>query len=264
MSVRATVRSFALPLGVMSGLFAMVQVFVSVYAARASGPALRSLHEIFGGVSLGSYLDGSAPGISSNPLPLLGDVLGTMFVTYTAAFVTGCITLGFCWYAGRQVAFVLGRHTAGGRTGFQVMLISSLIWVAVSVIAILVVGADGTLTGVFTSAFVAGSVGTELVGLLVQQALLILFGFGIGALFGKFGEWSAQTVPQRPSAPMQFMAPYPPYPYPGPGAPMPVPPAAPNWMPYPPPPSYYYPYPGTQQPPQEPGAPLAPESPNKA
>ena len=85
MSVRATVRSFALPLGVMSGLFALVQVFVSVYAARASGPALRSLHEIFGGVSLLDYLNGSAAGISSNPLPLLGDVLGTMFITYTAA-----------------------------------------------------------------------------------------------------------------------------------------------------------------------------------
>lgn len=260
MSVRATVRSFALPLGVMSGLFALVQVFVSVYAARASGPALRSLHEIFGGVSLLDYLNGSAAGISSNPLPLLGDVLGTMFITYTAAFVTGCICLGFCWYGGRQVAFVLGRHTAGGRTGFQVMLVSSLIWIVVSIGATLVVGADGTITGVFTSAFVAGSVGTELAGLLVQQALLVLFGFGIGALFGKFGEWSARTAPQRPSAPTQFVAPYPPYPGPG----MPMPPVAPNWLPYPPPPSYYYPYPGAQQPPHEPGAPLAPESPNNA
>ncbi len=257
MSVRATVRSFALPMGILSGLFAIVQVFVSVYAARASGPSLRSLHEIFGGMSLVQIFDGTAPGIISNPLPLFGDLAGTMFITYTAAFVTGCICLGFCWYAGRQTAFVLGKHTAGGRTGFQVMLISSLIWIVASIGAVFVVGADGTVTGIFTSAFVGGDVPTELIGLLSQEALAVLFGFGIGALFGKFGEWSARRVPERPIAPTPYMLPYPPYPG--------MPPAAPNWMPYPPPPNYYYPYPGPQNPASERTTPPppAPESTDK-
>jgi hypothetical protein len=253
MSVRATVRSFALPLGILSGLFALVQVFVSVFAARASGPALRSLHEIFGGVSLVQILDGTAPGIISNPLPLVGDLAGTMFITYTAAFVTGCICLGFCWYAGRQTAFVLGHHTAGGRAGFQVMLVSSVIWIAASIGAVLVAGADGTVTGIFTSAFVGGSAATQLIGLLLQELIAVLFGFGIGALAGKLGEWSAQTVPVRPLAPPAYMLmPAPPY--------LGMAPATPNWQPYPPPPSYYHV--GPQNPTGERTTPSAPDSTN--
>ncbi|HEV8192333.1 MAG TPA: hypothetical protein VGP82_12770 [Ktedonobacterales bacterium] len=253
MSVRATVRSFALPLGILSGLFAMVQVFVSVSAARAGGPALRSLHQIFGGVSLVQILDGTAPGIISNPLPLFGDLAGVMFITYTAAFVTGCICLGFCWYAGRQTAFVLGHHTAGGRVGFQVMLISSAIWIAASIGATLVAGADGTITGIFTSAFAGGDVTTEVIALLMQEAVAVVFGFGVGALAGKLGEWSARTAPRQTIAPPAYMMmPYPPYPG--------VQPATPNWQTYPPPPSYYHP--GPQNLASEHGAPSTPEGTN--
>ena len=73
-----TARSFGVPLGILAGLFALVQVFVSVFAAQANGPALRSLQQILNGAL-------------SNPLPLVGDLAGVVFITYTASVVTGLI-----------------------------------------------------------------------------------------------------------------------------------------------------------------------------
>ena len=251
MSEGKTARGFGLPLGILAGIFALVQVFVSVFAAQASGPALRSLQHILIG------LDGNGGGIS-NPLPLVGDLAGVVFITYTASVVTGIICLCLCWYAGRQTAFVLGRHAAGGRAGLLVMLVSSTIWIAASVAATLVTGADGTLSGIFTSAFAGGDRTTELVALLIQEVIAVLFGLGVASFAGKMGEWSAQTVPTRPLAPPVYMPmPYPPY------AGMQAPP--PGWQPYPPPPSYYYPAPQrpTQQNPSgEQPTPPAPERAN--
>ena len=139
---------------------------------------------------------------------------------------------------------MLGRHAAGGRAGLLVMLISSTIWIAASIATTLLVRADGTLSGVFTSAFAGGDLTTELVALLIQEVIAALFGLGVGALAGKIGEASARTQPQRAAAspPPFAIMPYPPYP----GMQTQAPP--PNWMPYPPPPSYYHPYPGPQHP----------------
>jgi hypothetical protein len=221
MSEGKTARSFGLPLGLLAGLFALVQIFVSVFAALASGPALRSLQQIFSGINGGPV---------SNPLPLVGDLAGVVFITYLASVVTGVICLCLCWYAGRQTAYVLGRHAAGARAGMLVMLISSAIWIVTSVAATLVVRADGTLSGIFTSAFAGGNLTTELILLLIQEVLAALFGLGLAALAGALGAASAPVVAPPPVAPPTFM-PYPPF------AGMAPPP--PNWLPYPPPPSYF-------------------------
>jgi hypothetical protein len=223
MSERATAWRYALPLGVLGGLFALVQVLVSVLAALANSTALRTMHQILVGFQQGS---------PSDPTVLAGDLTRMVLVTYTASLVTGFICLGFCWYAGRLTAFVLGWHAAGALAGFLVMLISSTSWIAASVAATLIARADGTLSGVFTSAFAGGDLTVELIALLAQELLAVLVGFGLAAIAGKLGEVSAPISPPRPApqaAPPRDAAP--------PG----VLPAAPAWPAYPPPPSYFSP-----------------------
>lgn len=261
MNNRPAVQSFGWNLGILSGVFAALQVLISAATARANISSISSMRWAL------SRLDSGG----GNPYPLIGSLGSVVLVTYAAMVVTGAISLGLCWYAGRLTAYVQGRRVGGAGAGFRVALLSGTIWIGFSIIISLLLHADGTVTGVLASTPDGSALGVQLSGLLIQELVLGAIGLGLGAWAGYIGSGSA-PLPDEPSmlaaqAGPQFAVygaypgypaypAYPAYPpvggYPGyPGYPIAAPPAsypspaAPQAPmgnvppPYPPPPDYY-------------------------
>lgn len=271
MNNRPAALSFGWNLGIISGLFAALQVLISASSARASLAAIESMRWALARVTTGG----------GNPVPLIGSLAPVVLVTYGSMIVTGAICLALCWYAGRLTAYVNGNRGGAG-AGFQVALLSGLIWIAFAIIISVLLHADGTITGVLASTRDGSSLGFQLSGLLTQQIIFAAIGLGLGAWAGALGSRSA-PLPVPSSAIAPAFAPhvaygmYPLYPpavagYPAYGGyPLPTssyqqlpPPAPMGSVPpsYPPPPNYYRsadvaPAPATA--PQEPPAPRAPE-----
>jgi hypothetical protein len=238
----ATARRYGRLFGSLSGLFAALQVMVSASAAKENASTIAGLEHAASGL---------ASGIPISPFNLLADLVPVLLITYLSAAVAGMIMLGFAWFAGRTTAMALGRHAAGGTTGLWVALWSGAIWLTVSLVVTLVVHADGTLSGIFTSSPGTSMLGAEVILLLIQNGLAALIGVGLGALAGYIGARSAR-VPERfaPFKPFHDGQGIPPY-----GGqwmpPLPSPPPAPGfagappWFPtsappvYPPPPEFY-------------------------
>lgn len=265
MNNRPEARSYGWNLGILSGLFAALQVLISASAARANIFSIESMRWALSRLQTGG----------GNPLPLLRPLGAVVLVSYGAMVVTGVASLCLSWYAGRLTAYVHGRRTGGAGAGFRVALLSGLIWMAFTVIISLVLHSDGTITGVVASTPDGSAFAPQLIGVLIQELILAAIGLGLGAWAGYIGSGSAPLakMPATPSMPQpavygyQPMYPvypmYPMYPmygaypgsqghsgyplpqpqaqgYPYPSHPAPyAPPASAAPPSYPPPPDYY-------------------------
>ena len=289
MNNRPESQSIGWNLGILSGLFAALQVLISASAARANIATIESMRWALSRADSGG----------GNPLPLIGPLVQVALIAYGAMIVTGAISLGLCWYAGRLTAYVNGRRTGGAGAGFRVALLSGIIWIVFGIIISLLMRADGTITGVVTSTHDGSALPLQLGGLLIQQLVFGAIGLGLGAWAGHIGASGAPLPTEATAAVPAFALPaaygmYPVYPpvathpaYPIYGAyPIAAPPYAgyapyappqytppPGSMPppqYPPPPDYYrastttpMPAPAPQEPRQEPGQTVV-ESPSTA
>lgn len=248
-------RSIGWNLGIVSGLFAALQVLISASAARANIATIESMRWSLARLESGG----------GNPLPLVGLLVPVALITYGAMIVTGAVCLVLCWYAGRLTAYVNGRRGGGAGAGFRVALLSGLIWMAFSIIISLLMHADGTITGVVASTHDGSALPAQLAGLLIQQLILGAIGLGLGAWAGAIGSNRAPLSETPPTAAPAYVLPaaygmypaYPPmagyrtdggYPFsPSPyQAPVPYAPPQPFQQPtgatppsYPPPPDYY-------------------------
>ncbi len=178
MREHATAQHYGRLLGLLSGLFALLQVLVSVSSVKANALTVAGLQYAF---------DNTAAGTPTNPLNLLADLVPVLLTTYLAAAIAGAVMMGFAWYAGRLTALTIGRRSFGGVAGFWVALWSGAIWLGLSVVVTLITHADGTLTGILTSSPGTSRLGVELILLLLQNGLAALCGLGLGALAGFVG-----------------------------------------------------------------------------
>ena len=238
MREHAAARHYGRLLGLLSGLFALLQVLVSVSSAKANALTMAGVQQAF---------DNTAAGTPTNPLNLLADLVPVLLITYLATVITGAVMMGFAWYAGRLTALTIGRRSFGGAAGFWVALWSGALWLGLSLVATLITHADGTLTGVLTSSPGTSRLAIELILLLVQNGVAALCGLGLGALAGYIGAkgapvaaYTAWRMPPPPGyrypLPQGSQGPYAPQgPAPGPGA---YPPGQPGQVgPWPAPPS---------------------------
>ncbi len=227
MNNRPAAQSIGWNLGILSGVFAALQVLISAATARANIATIESMRWSLARLSTGG----------GNPLPLLGSLAGVVVVTYAAMIVTGAISLGLSWYAGRLTAYVRGRREGGAGAGFRVALLSGSIWIVFSIIISLLLHADGTITGVIASTSDGSGLAGQLAGLLIQEIILAAIGLGLGAWAGHLGAGSASIEPESDALPAFAVTPasgpvypaypaYPAYPiYPG-GYPIAAPPPA--------------------------------------
>ncbi len=207
MSNRREARSIGWNLGIVSGLFAALQVLISASAARANIATIESMRWALARLESGG----------GNPIPLLGLLVPVALITYGAMIVTGAVCLVLCWYAGRLTAYVNGRRGGGAGAGFRVALLSGGIWIAFSIVISLLLHADGTITGVVASTHDGSALPAQLAGLLIQQLIFGAIGLGLGAWAGAIGSNSAPLPETPPVAAPAYVLPaaygmYPAYP----------------------------------------------------
>ena len=248
MSERNAPREYGLRIGLVSGLFAIGQVWLSVAAARGSEAQLRAIQQAFGILASGGIAD---PTILYQPL------LPMLAITYLSMLAIGLLTLWFAAQAGKLAAVAQGRHGGGGSAGMWVWLVSTLIWLAASVVATVLTNSDGTISGVFTGTFSQAYLPQELFFLLMQEMLAALVSLGFCAMVGAQGARNAlllapESAPSALPVSVGFAPPggylYGPQPMPGypPYPPYPAQRPYPGYPGYPPYPGYpgYPPYPG--------------------
>src|SRR5512146_3051826 len=141
MNNRRAAQSFGWNLGILSGVFAVLQVLISAFTARANMASIESMRWALSRLETGG----------GNPIPLLGSLGAVVFVTYLSIVVTGAISLILSWHAGRITAYARGRRAGGAGAGFRVALLSGGIWIVFSVLISLLMHGDGTITGVVAS-----------------------------------------------------------------------------------------------------------------
>jgi hypothetical protein len=200
MSEGAIARYYGRNLGMIAGLFAFLQVLVSISSARANILLMRATQGVFTNVFINN--------IVQSPLNLLADLAPMLVATYAAMVISGVIMLGFAFRAGRITAQEVGRHT-GASAGFWVALVSGTIWLVVSLVGAIILRADGTISGILTSG-ANDRLLPQVVWLLVQELPLALLGLGFGALVGLIGAHTAKITPAPRFAPAY--APFQPYP----------------------------------------------------
>jgi hypothetical protein len=185
MDQRSAARRYGWFLGALAGVFAALQVLISTSAALAdAGNLLGAQH----GLS-----DGTA-----DPQFLFGPLMPPVVATYLAMLLAGAIMLYLARQAGWLAAYVSGRREAGMSAGGLVALISGGIWVALSILVVFRVHADGTITGLFTSNPTGPLQPLELPGLLVQELAAVLIGWGLGSMMGQSGAANAPLSPASP------------------------------------------------------------------
>lgn len=237
-------RIYGLRVGLISGLFGIGQVALSVAAAHGSEAAVRSMQSAAAVLSSGGIAD---------PTLLITPLLPMLVTTYLSMLVVGLLTVWFAGQAGRMAVTAQGRRAGGASAGMWVWLASTLIWIGASAVATVVTNSDGTISGVFTGTFTPKFLPQELLLLLLQEVVAALICLGFCAMAGAQGARNAPLVapapfPQGGLAPAGFIPqgwyPYAPYPMQGRPA-------------YPPYPMYpgYPPQPGQQAHPGYPGYP---------
>lgn len=226
---------YALTFGALSGLFGVLQVVVSVSAALESQGAIQSLYY-------------GAQGGGLNP-SIMAQWLGPLLTaTYGSCLLGFAISMWLCWAAGRVAASAYGRRSAGTLAGLLTSAIGSAIWILASVLAVLLVHTDGSITGILNTSpnLSAGMVGGEVAGLVIQEVVAAAVALGFGSLAGRIGaasaslpQWPVRALPTLPPAPPFVM--YPPALPPGTPAlgPGPQPTSFPVSPVYPPPPEIY-------------------------
>lgn len=234
-------RAYGVWVGLVSGLFAIGQVFISVASAHGAEGAVRSMQQAIDTLLSGGIAD---------PTLLIGPLVPMLVATYLSMLLAGLLCVWFAAQAGRMAAIAQGRRSGGAAAGMWVWLVSSAVWIVASIIATLITNSDGTLSGVFAGTYTPARLGQELLLLLGQELLAALFCLGFCALAGAQGARNATLVAPDPFPPATpalegypqpggypfspYQAPgYPPAsaPWPYPGYPMPP---APTRPPYPP------------------------------
>jgi hypothetical protein len=222
MNEHATARHYGRLLGLLSGLFALLQVLISVSSVKSNALTVAGLQ---------SAVNSTVNGTPTDPLNLLGDLVPVLVITYLSAAVAGAIMMGFAWYAGRLTALTIGRREFGGIAGFWTALWFGGAWLALAAGATSVAHADGTISGLFFSTPGPSQLGTELILLLLQNGFAALCGLGLGALAGFIGARGApisRFTAFRPPLPPTYAPGYasgyasgytPGYPYPAPPGP---------------------------------------------
>lgn len=225
-------RVYGVRVGLVSGLFAIGQVALSVAAAHGSEAPLRSIQQAFDILAGGGLVD---------PTVVAPALLPMLLTAYLTMLLGGLLTLWFASRAGRLAAIAQGRHAGGAAAGMWVWLTTTCVWLLASIVATVIFNSDGTLSGVFFGTFNGDHLAPELVFLLLQEVVAALVCLGFCALTGAQGARNA-PVPPTPMA-------YPPHgAYPGayPSTPYPAYPTAgyPSYTPYPTYPAAYPPQPG--------------------
>src|SRR6185437_7252978 len=235
-------RVYGVRVGLVSGLFSIAQVLLSVAAAHGSEAALRAIQHTFTILTSGGLVD---------PTTVAPALIPMLLTTYLAMLLAGLVTVWFAGRAGRLAAIAQGRHAGGASAGMWVWLTSTGIWLLASIIATVITNSDGTISGVFVGTFSSAYLPQQLIFLLLQEIVAALFCLGFCAAAGAQGARNAPVSPPNaaltplhapawyPQRPPQGAYPYVPYgSYPMPGYP--------PYPPYPPQPgqSGQQPYPG--------------------
>lgn len=193
MSEQNAPRVYGVRVGLVSGLFSIGQVLLSVAAARGSEAPLRAIQNAFDLLAGGGLVD---------PTLVAPALLPMLLSTYLAMLVGGLLTLWFAARAGRLAAIAQGRRAGGAAAGMWVWLVSSGIWLLASIVATVITNSDGTLSGVFFGTFSPDSLPQELIFLLLQEIVAALVCLGFCALAGAQGARNAPVPPsQAPLAP---------------------------------------------------------------
>jgi hypothetical protein len=179
-----------------------------------------------------------------------------LLVAYGSMLVAGAVTARLAWSAGRLAALDAGRRAGGARAGMWVWLISTLVWIAASVVIVALTHMDGTVSGIFTGTGKPEFMGAEIAFLVAQEALAALIGLAVCAFAGARGAAGATLVEPAQVAIPAMVAPYPFVPYPAPWAMQPPPGyRSPYQAGANPPAGFPPPYPGAAYPPPQPWAP---------
>lgn len=215
MSERSASQVYGVRVGLVSGLFSIGQVALSAAAAHGSEADLRAIQRAFSILSSGGIAD---------PTVLITPLVPMLATTYLSLLAIGLLTLWFAAQAGRLAATAEGRHVGGASAGMWVWLVSTLIWLAASVVTTVGTHTDGTISGIFAGTFNADFLPQELIFLLLQEVFAALISLGFCALAGAYGARHARLVapvtpPMAPGRPLgyppQGAYPYAYYPYPG-------------------------------------------------
>lgn len=240
-TVKREAQHYGLLVGYAGGILAVLQVSAGGAAAYDNLPTELSLQRSLVNLSLGG---------GANPLPST-EQLGPMWTLAGAmCLLIFCATLWLCGVAGRLAATATGERGAGRAAGSRTALVTSGIWILVSLLAAGVFHADGGFSWLIaTFAVLMGSTGAHLPSVLltapsgpflvahlatlaITHMIALLITWGFGALAGSIG---ANTAPRRAFA-SHGMPPY--------AAPIYLPPMAaypPQAMPYYPPAYPHYP-----------------------
>lgn len=192
MSNHPATQSFGWNLGILSGLFAALQVLISASAARDNIYSIESIRWAFARLTTGG----------GNPVAMVDALAPVVLIAYGSMIVTGAISLALSYYAGRLTAYVNGRHTGGAGAGFRVALLSGAFWLVFTVLISLLLHGDGTITGIVASTPDGSALGPQLGGLLIQELLLAAIGLGLGAWAGYIGASRAPLADDAPPVPM--------------------------------------------------------------
>ncbi len=213
MSERNAPRVYGVRVGLVSGLFAIGQVALSVAAAHGSEASLRSVQQTF---------DLLAGGGLADPTTVAPALLPMLLIAYLTMLLGGLLTLWFAARAGRLAAIAQGRRAGGAAAGMWVWLTSTGVWLLASIVATVIFNSDGTLSGVFFGDFSGNTLALELIFLLLQEVVAALICLGFCALTGAQGARNAPVPPTPMSYPPHGVypgaypyTPYPPYPVAG-------------------------------------------------
>ncbi|HEX9036440.1 MAG TPA: hypothetical protein VF808_05565 [Ktedonobacterales bacterium] len=270
-------RFYGTRVGLVAAVFSVAQALLLFGSALGGQAAIQSMQQAISVIQ--------ANGLVVDYTLLLGPLVPVLVVAYGSMLAAGLVTLWLARSAGRMSALRAGRHAGGARAGMWVWLISTLVWLAASVVVVVLTHRDGTVSGVLFGTGRPNLMGYQITFLLIQEVIAALVALGFNALAGSRGAATAALVEPAPVAvgmgqypfaayppvpwmalpPQQqgYQAPapgvYPPAAAPGyPGAMYPPPTAwAPPAAAYPPPPSHYLPQPVAPQAP----APATPDAP---
>lgn len=219
-------RVYGVWVGLVSGLFAIGQVLISVASAHGAEGGVRAMQQAIDTLRSGGIAD---------PTLLIGPLIPMLVATYLSMLLAGLLCVWFAAQAGRMAAIAQGRRAGGAAAGMWVWLVSSAIWIVASIIATLITNSDGTLSGVFAGTYTPARLGLELLLLLAQEVVAALICLGFCALAGAQGARNAILVastpfPVAPPAMVGYPSPgaYPYAPYQTPGYPPMYPPAYPG------------------------------------
>lgn len=194
----ALVRDVGLTVGLAAGAVSLLPALIAASAAASHQADALALQRAL--VTLRDNLGG--PWID----PAVSALVPMFIVTYVAAFLGLVATLGFCWYAGYVAGETTGSLDAATLVGRRVARWAWLFWFAATLLAVVLLHLDGSLSWVAATAakllFTPSSrpiqgmsvaepdaafVLMQLAALLLQAAFGLLLGLYLGGIAGQAG-----------------------------------------------------------------------------